>query len=207
MKERLFVQKELHTDIDLWHQFKEGNDKAFYLLYDQYADNLYKYGSHFSKNKEFIKDCIHDLFLDLYKYRKKLSETNNVQFYLFRSLRRIIHKEQTRTISFVNKESIYTPEDNPVFSHEDYLIAAETKAEGYKALNFAMKKLTGRQREALSLKFVHDHSYAEISEIMGISIESARSLIYLALKELRKCIEHKGHTIQLFFFLSSFPYS
>ena len=207
MKERLFIQKELHTDIDLWNQFKVGNDKAFYLLYDEYADNLYRYGSHFSKDKEFIKDCIHDLFLDLYKYRKKLSETNNVQFYLFRSLRRIIHKEQIRTISFVNKERIYTPEENPVFSHEDYLIAAETKAEEYEVLNSAMKKLTGRQREALSLKFEHGHSYAEISEIMGISVESSRSIIYLALKELRKCIENKGHTIQLFFFLSSFPYS
>ncbi len=203
MKERLFIQKELHTDIDLWNQFKGGNDKAFYLLYDEYADNLYRYGSHFSKNKEFVKDSIHDLFLDLYKYRKKLSETNNVQFYLFRSLRRIIHKEQTRTISFVNRERIDTPEENPVFSHEDYLIAAETKAEEYKVLNAAMKELTNRQREALSLKFEHDHSYAEISEIMDISVESARSLIYLALKELRKCIENKGHTIQLLFFLSS----
>jgi len=203
----LFVKKELHTDIDLWHEFKEGNDKAFYLLYDEYVDNLYRYGSHFSKNKEFVKDCIHDLFLDLYKYRKKLSETNNIQFYLFRSLRRIIHREQTRTVTFVDWERIYTPEDNPVFSHEDYLIAVETKAEEYKVLNSAMKKLTGRQREALSLKFEHDHSYAEISEIMDISVESARSLIYLALKELRKCIENKGNTIQLLFFLSNFPYS
>lgn len=207
LKERLFVKKKLNTDNDLWHEFKEGNDKAFYLLYDQYADNLYKYGSHFSTNKEFVKDYIHDLFLDLFKYRKKLSETNNVQFYLFRSLRRIIHKEQDRTISFVNKERIYTQEENPVFSHEDCLIAAETKAEEYKVLNSAMKKLANRQREALSLKFEYDHSYTEISEIMDISVESARSIVYLALKELRKCIEHMGHTIQLLFFLSSFPYS
>jgi RNA polymerase sigma factor (sigma-70 family) len=188
----------------LWKQFKEGSDHAFYLLYDRYADKLYKYGIHFSDDKDFIKDCIHDLFLDLHKYRLKLSETNNVQFYLFRSLRRIIHKESIRGLPFVRNERRYTPNEMPVFSHEDYLIAVETKTEEYKALNAAMKKLSNRQREGLSLKFGHDHTYSEISEIMGISVESARSIIYLALKELRKSMENKGHSIQLLVFLSHY---
>ncbi|MCX6222337.1 MAG: sigma-70 family RNA polymerase sigma factor [Bacteroidia bacterium] len=191
----------------LWRQFKEGSEHAFYLLYDQYADKLYKYGIHFSKDKDFVKDCIHDLFLDLYKYRIKLSETNNVQFYLFRSLRRIIHKERARVIPFVRNERSYTAKEMPVFSHEDYLIATETKAEEYKALNAAMKKLTDRQREGLSLKFEHDHTYFEIAEIMGISVESTRSIIYLALKQLRKSIDVKGSSIQLLIFLSHSSYS
>jgi RNA polymerase sigma factor (sigma-70 family) len=186
----------------LWRQFKEGSDQAFYLLYDQYADKLYKYGIHFSKDTYFIKDCIHDLFLDLYKYRKKLSETTNVQFYLFRSLRRIIHKERARVLPFVRNERSYTAKEMPVFSHEDYLIATETKTEEYKALNAAMKKLTDRQREGLSLKFEHNRTYSEISEIMNISVESARSIIYLALKHLRNSIDVKGNPIQLLIFLS-----
>lgn len=186
----------------LWRQFIEGSNQAFYLLYDRYADMLYRYGIHFSDDKDFVKDCIHDLFLDLYKYRKKLSETTNVQFYLFRSLRRIIHKESVRVLPFVRNERNYTANEMPVFSHEDNLIAIETKAEEYKALNAAMKKLTDRQREGLSLKFEHDHTYSEIAEIMGISVESARSNIYLALKQLRKSIDVKGNSIQLLIFLS-----
>lgn len=187
----------------LWEQFKEGSDHAFYLLYDRYADMLYKYGIHFSDDKDFVKDCIHDLFLDLYKYRTKLSETTNVQFYLFRSLRRIIHKERVRVLPFVSDERSSTLNEMPVFSHEDHLIAVETKTEEYKALNAAMKKLSNRQREGLSLKFEHNHTYAEISEIMGISVESTRSIIYLALKELRKSMENNGRSIQLLILLSS----
>lgn len=202
----MFCKNYMEDDY-LWRQFKEGSDHAFYLLYDRYADMLYKYGIHFSKDTDFVKDCIHDLFLDLYKYRKKLSETNNVQFYLFRSLRRIIHKERVRVLPFVRNERTFTPKEIPVFSHEEYLIAAETKAEEYKVLNAAMKNLTNRQREGLSLKFEHDHTYSEISEIMGISLESARSIIYLALKELRKCIDVKGNSIQLLIFLSHSPCS
>ena len=193
----------LNEDINLWQRFKEGNDQALYLLYDLYADNLYRYASHFSKDKDFIKDCIHDLFLDLYKYRKKLSDTDNVKFYLFRSLRRIIHKEQLKVIPIVYNEMIIDPEDTLVFSHEDYLISVETEIEDYKVLHDAMKTLSNRQREGLSLKFEHNHTYPEIAEIMGISIESARTIIYRALKDLRQCIENNRLSIQLLFFLSS----
>lgn len=185
------IPEEIIAEDLLWKRFIAGDDVSFYILYDRYADKLYEYGCHFSKDKELVKDCIHDLFLELHKYRKKLSETNNVQFYLFRSLRRIIHKALFKVIPLILNENIYTPLDHPVFSHEDYLIAEETKQEEYKVLNQAMKKLTNRQREGLSLKFEHSLSYAEIAEIMGVSIKSARSVIYLALKELRKAIEEK----------------
>ena len=204
LKEIIFIQRELEDSENLWKRFLEGNENAFYLLYDQYADKLYKYGTHFSNDKNFIQDCIHDLFLDLHKYRRKLSETNNIQFYLFRSLRRIIHKETVKTIPLVYDEGINLQNDNPSFTHEDYLIAQETEVENHDALIRAMKTLSNRQREGLSLKFEHDHSYLEIAEIMGISVESARTIIYRALKELRKCIENKGHSIQLLFFLSRY---
>ena len=198
----MFMQEALKDDNNLWRRFKDGNDHAFYRLYDQYADNLYKYGSHFSKDKDFIRDCIHDLFLDLYKYREKLSETDNVQFYLYRSLRRIIHKEQVKVIPLVYNEMISSPNDNLDLSYEDWLIAGETEAEDHKVLHDAMKTLSNRQREALSLKFEHERSYTEIAEIMDISVESARTIIYRALKELRKCVEDKRLSIQLLFFLS-----
>ena len=198
------MRNELKEESNLWKQFTEGDDYAFYSLYDLYADRLYRYGTHFSKDKEFVRDCLHDLFLDLYKYRKKLSATDNVQFYLFRSLRRIIHKEQTKVISIEYDEMINTAKDSPVFSHEDFMIAEETETEDRMALNDAMKTLTDRQREGLSLKFEHDHSYIEIAEIMGISVESARTIIYRALKELRKCFEGKSHHIQILFFLSRY---
>jgi len=165
---------------------------------------LYRYGSHFSRDKDLIKDCVHDLFLDLYKYRKKLAETDNVKFYLFRSLRRLIHKEQFNMISIVYDDMVSSQNENPNFSCEDSLIAAETEAENHALLIKAMKTLSNRQREGLSLKFEHNLNYQDIAKIMEISVESARTMIYRALKELRKCIDYKGHTIQLLFFLCRF---
>jgi len=98
----------------------------------------------------------------------------------------------------------YSPNDNQYISCEDSLIAVETEAENHRALSEALKTLSNRQREGLSLKFEYDHSYPEIAEIMDISVESARTIIYRALKELRKCFKDKGQSIQLLFFLSCY---
>ncbi len=134
-----------------------------------------------------------------------MSETDSVKFYLYRSLRRIIHKEQIKLIPFVLDKLFLSPIESPAFSHEDYLISVETENENHKALNEAVKTLSNRQREGLSLKFEHNHSYSEIAEIMGISNASARTIIYRALKDLRKCIDKKGLVIQLLFILSGVP--
>ncbi len=195
------MQKQVDEEEILWMRFREGNDHAFYRLYDLYVDNLYKYGSHFSRDKDFIKDCIQDLFLDLYKYRKKISATDNIQFYLYRSLRRIIHKEQDKLIPLFNDGKVISSNDTQDLSYEDCLILAEAEEEDHKKLYHAINKLSDRQREALSLKFEQDRPYTEIAEIMDISVESARTIIYRALKELRKCIEMKG-PVPLLFLLS-----
>ncbi|KJF45257.1 RNA polymerase sigma factor [Draconibacterium sediminis] len=187
----------------LWERFKNGDDDAFYRIYDQYFNELYSYALNFSKDQDFIKDCIHDLFLNLYKYRKTLSSTDNIQYYLLRSLRRLLHKEGTKRNTLLHDEQLLHLNDTPVVSLEDEIIADETKKENFKALADVMKKLTKKQREALSLKFEHNLSYPQIADTLNISVESARTMIYRTLKELRKAIK-KGKTsnsILLFFML------
>ena len=182
------MEKELNKDYYLWKSFIDGNDDSFYKLYDQYGDVLYHYGLHLSRDKELIKDCIHDLFLDLYKYRNKLSNTDNIRFYLVRSLRRKIHQSIIKTIPIIYDNNIQHSNDNQEMAYEDLVIAYETEEENNRLLHNAMKSLTAHQREGLNLKFVHNLTYSEIAEILGISIESARTSIYRALKTLRSSI-------------------
>ncbi|MCG6191332.1 sigma-70 family RNA polymerase sigma factor [Maribellus maritimus] len=186
-------------DSYLWERFRKGDDKAFYSLYDLFFDSLYSYGLHFTRDKDLVKDCIHDLFLDLYKYRERLSETDNIHFYLFRSLRRLIYKDQVKKVSLLSDEQILLQNDISVMTFEDDLIASEIEDENHKILTEVMKELSDRQREGLSLKFEQNFSYREIAGILGISVESARTSIYRALKELRKALQKKGISIQLFF--------
>jgi len=185
-------------DYLLWERFKKGDTKAFFSLYDRFFDTLFNYGLHFSRDKDLIKDCIHDLFLDLYKYRENLSETDNVRFYLLRSLRRLIFKENARKFIVLPDEQILLHNDISEMTFEENLVATETKDENYRALAEVMKELSDKQREGLALKFEQNLSYKEIAGILDISVESARTNIYRALKALRKALREKGISISLF---------
>lgn len=194
--------KDLKNDFFIWKSFIEGSDDAFYRLYEQYFDVLYQFGNQFSKDKEFIKDCIHDLFLDLYKYRANLSQTDSIKFYLLRSFRRKIHSEKLKILPFIYDYNFADFTQKQVSSFEDTLISSENRKENLQLLNEAMKRLTDRQREGLSLKFVQNLTYPEIAEMLDMSVESARTSIYRSLKILRQAISDEYASIQLLFFLS-----
>lgn len=195
------MQKELNRDYFLWESFKNGDDHAFFNLYDQYADSLLGFGLHFTRNTEIIKDCIHDLFLDLYKYRKNLSVTDNIKFYLFRSLKRIIQRELSKNSLFnqTTQSEISVSEIEP--AHDENIINLEIKLENAALLEAALNKLTSQQKEALFLKFEQNLSYPEIAQIQGISVESARTNIYRALKALRKSISEAQFSFSTLFIL------
>lgn len=195
-----FEGKDLNKDYFLWKDFTEGGEDSFYKLYDNYADILFRFGMHFSNDQDFIKDCIHDLFLDLYKYREKLSMTDSIRFYLLRSLRRKIHQEKVKTIHLIYTSNIIPSEDNDELTFEDSIISTETEMENLEILRKAMKKLSPGQREGLSLKFEHNLTYSEIAKILNMSVESARTAIYRALKLLRQSMKQDNISVELLFF-------
>jgi RNA polymerase sigma factor (sigma-70 family) len=55
-------------------------------------------------------------------------------------------------------------------------------------LSNALKELTPRQKEAIYLRFNKELEYAEIAQIMDISIEACRNLISKAIANLKKQI-------------------
>ena len=59
----------------------------------------------------------------------------------------------------------------------------------------------GRQKEIIYLRFVHEMSFEEISEIMEINIQSARNLLTRSMEKLRK--EVSSTTILFFIYMIS----
>jgi RNA polymerase sigma factor (sigma-70 family) len=176
-----------NIDIFLWSKLKEGNTSAISDLYNKYIDELFRYGIQFTTDKTEVMDSIHDLFLSLYKYRKRLADTNNVQYYLLRCLKNEILKKSKNNIF---KSSLPLDENmqNSQFysSIEDTLIAKEISNDKVFQLNLALNSLNKKQRYVLFLKFNEEKKYSEIAIILGVSIETVRTIIYRAIKKLRK---------------------
>lgn len=176
----------------LWAKLKSGDIDAMNELYIIHADSLYDYGTKLTRDSESVKDCIHDLFLDLYKYRKKLSKEVNVKFYLLRSLKRKIGKRLNGKIILLPPDkdfsaTIYKNEDGGI---EEKIIEREHEKELNLSVSNALNGLTQNQQRAISMRFTENRSYEEIAVNMNVSIETARTTIYRAIKTLRHTLSY-----------------
>ncbi|TPN83517.1 RNA polymerase sigma factor [Aquimarina algicola] len=185
------MQSVKSIDSLLWVKIKLGDLNAFNELYDRYIDQLYEFGIQHTSDKDYVMDCIHDLFLDIYKYRKKLSNADNVKFYLFKSLKRKINRKYKSKIKLYDFDDKQDEIKSSYASAEESIIQTEKSTEINTKLSCALQSLSSKQRKGISLKFDEKKSYEEIAAILGISIESVRTLIYRAVKKLRSEIEMK----------------
>jgi RNA polymerase sigma factor (sigma-70 family) len=176
---------ENQIDTIIWEKFLKGNKAAFEELMKTYFTTLFHYGTKFSKDKEFIKDCIQDLFLQLWESRQNLSNGVKVKPYLMASLRRRIHRAMLPIhFSDVLMESKDTFEIE--FSIEEKFIQNESTLVLTQKINQALEMLPKRQREVIYLKFFQELERDQIAKIMDIAPQTVSNLLQMAVKQLKK---------------------
>ena len=177
------------TDKKTWNAFINGDDEALKAIYKQFVDVLYAFGLRFSDDVELIKDSIHDLFVDLFKYRATLAEDVNVKSYLFTSLKRkiclILKKNAAR------ENHVFEVPFSLSYNLEDHILDDEQQTELLAKLNKQLELLPGRQKEALYLRFNSELEYEEIAAIMNVSLGTCRTLVYRGVKQLTERMEVK----------------
>lgn len=172
----------------LWLKFLNGDDQVLSLIYLQYSNSLFDYGCRFTKDSDLVKDCIQEVFCNLLRTRKNLSETDNVKFYLLKSLKRKILREIQKSgkkLVSINDQD-YSFELLLRNTIDDQL--NELNEEKQKALTEALESLTDRQKEAIYLRFNRGLEYDEISVLLNLNYQSARALIHRAIERLREVI-------------------
>ncbi|HSF53074.1 MAG TPA: sigma-70 family RNA polymerase sigma factor [Algoriphagus sp.] len=184
-----FLSDYPYDDGFLWNQLKNGEKEGLEKIYTKYSKELFRYGMAIKPNRCFIKDCIQELFVDLWKYREKIRKTDNVKVYLLKSLSNKISKEISKEKRIFRSDEISVYET--VFleeSAEEKLINLQRNEYIQVRLDVALGKLPIRQREVIQLLFFEKLSYEDISGILGITIESSYTLAWKAISRMKKSI-------------------
>lgn len=168
----------------LLDRFLEGDDKAFELLYNKYVDQLLSYGKGMGFDDDCLKDAIHDLFCKLYTDRKLVKSIGNLKSYLFRALKNHLLNDlqkNMKNISLEYSERDFILEVNVL----DSLIEEEERESIKQTLEKCLSCLTGRQKEAIYLRFIQMMEYDEIGVLLKMTPHSVRKLISRALVRIR----------------------
>lgn len=169
----------------LWSAFKNGNERALISIFDRFAKALYNYGIKIYHDHESVKDTVQELFIELWKNRQNLSDTDSIKFYLFKALR---FKLQRVKKSKINRDllSLSQIDDGVSPSHEFFVIAEQALFEQRQRLMKMLDSLTPRQREAIFLRYFEEMSYDRIAGIMEMNKQSVYNLIHAGICQLRE---------------------
>lgn len=177
------------TDIELWVNLKKGDRIALNNMYSKYFNSLYQYGMRMLQDENAVYDCIQNLFVKIWTSHQKLNNVDNLRNYLITSLRNAIINYKATESRFQKVDL----ESNEVFDlkfnlESDYIKREEDGQKG-KQLAEAMNQLTGRQKEIIYLRYFEEMEFAEIAEIMQLSIKGTYKLSARALEALREIMK------------------
>jgi RNA polymerase sigma factor (sigma-70 family) len=186
-------KKAVIDEVQVWDQFRLGDQQAFTTLYQHFVQPLYAYSLGVTNDKELIKDCLHDLFVELWKNHATLGPTTSVKFYLMASIKRKIIRNMETSMKHYNHHVNYMKDFiEEEMSQESLLIKYEEEVVSNKQLTKCMNLLSKRQREAISLRFFHNMDTDQISNSMRINPQSVYNLIFGALRVMKDGMQMKA---------------
>lgn len=179
------------ADIYLWEEFQAGSELAYATIYRNNVSLLYSYGLKLIKDKELIKDCIQDLFVEIWKKKHKLGRVKSIKSYLFKSIRRKLISESIKrrkvskafAMPTLFLKSFATP------SIEFDMVEKQSLDQQRCELIAALNRLTSKQKEIIHLKYYAELSYIEIAEIMSLSVKGTYKLMGRSINALRKYMD------------------
>jgi len=177
-------------DRNYWEQMRLGDQDALFGLYNNQYFHLIRFGLKINPDDELVKDCVNQVFLNLWDKRTKLNPVENVKSYLMTSLKRCM-LDQLAYIDRTNHalhQMGETGESNEL-SYEEIMIGVQQDEELKNKLKIAIGQLTPRQFELIQLKFFEGLSYDQIAERTSQTVKTAYNTVYDAIKTLRKILK------------------
>jgi RNA polymerase sigma-70 factor (family 1) len=172
-----------HTASLLWTAIRQGDEKAFELLYNNTVLPLTNQAYHILKDRELVKDILQDVFVSLYIRRQELPADLNIVGYLTNAVKYKVSTHLRDQLSHdAHHVAILQQEQQAAFSPSFPYEQRELKTR----IRESVETLPEKCRQAFMLNHYGSMSYKDIAQEMGISVKTVEKHIGKALQVLRK---------------------
>lgn len=169
-----------------WQEYRAGDIAALATLMEGYYPDLFGWGLRLHSTREFVKDCIQEIFISLWKVQPTIVAVENVRSYLLVVLKsrilRELSKKENKLHTYLTNEYDFSVE----FSADLRLIDEEHEVYQLRKLEQVMNQLPPRQKELIYLRFHQNLSFEQIAEVMQLGRQSVYNLLQKSLSSLRK---------------------
>jgi RNA polymerase sigma-70 factor (ECF subfamily) len=163
-----------HDDNTLIELIKDGDIRAFEALYDRYASAIFKRCFFFCLNKDEANDLMQDIWSKVFFNINHFKQKSAFSTWLYRIA-------TNHCINHMKKKNQSEISINNIPSEISDTDGKEASVE----LNNILSRLTLEDRTLLTMKYMDELTYEEISLIMGIGVSAVKMRLSRLIKKLR----------------------
>ncbi|RBL89075.1 hypothetical protein DF182_21290 [Chitinophaga flava] len=171
-----------NTDSALLRSWKNGDEKAFDMIYTRHFIRLVNLAYKKTGNMEASQELVQDVFLSLYRQLSRLPEQTVLENYLFIATRNRIYNYHRHQLLQLKKEALlrdnYTPSSG---ASPDRLELKELES----LLRDKIQQLPDQCRKVFLLSREEQLSNKEVAERLHISVNTVEQHMRKALRILR----------------------
>ena len=172
------------TDQQLVQEVLNGNKDAFGILVSNYEDKLTRYARRFISDENEVSDILQNVFIKAYVNLNGFNFNFKFSSWIYRIMHNEIvnyikHKQKRKIIFNIDWDTIL-----PINLERDSLANEIDKEEVELKLKTNLNNLPYKYKEVLTLHYLQELSYKEISDILhkpvstiGVRIKRAKELI------------------------------
>src|ERR1035437_7817257 len=182
-----------YPDSELIHEFLHGQEPALEVLINRYKDKVYTSIYMLVKDKYLAEDIFQDAFLKMIKTIKdgRYAEQGKFLPWAIRVAHNLCMDHFRRSRQQI---PITLPDGQDIsvlFGAGDMVSDGIEKRQVHDSVRKLVEELPDEQREVVVLRIYADLSFKEISELTGVSINTALGRMRYALINMRRLISEK----------------
>ena len=177
----------IQDDRLLLQQIKEGNKRAFEIIYLKYSAKLYNFVTSILHDKTIAEDITQTCFLKIWEKRANIDIEKSFSSYLFTIARNDVYKEAERLVQ-ASKYFEHIQTSTNEFDEDTINKINALFLESY--IDKLIEKLPPARREIFILNRKHHLTNKEIAEKLNLSEKSVEVQIYRSLRFLKEHLKH-----------------
>lgn len=149
-------------------------------LYDEHQPSLLNFAIYLVGSREDAMEIVNDVYVSLWQNRHTYNEIRSIKSYLFSAVK-------NRSINQIKKKKIEVTHLWPDNEESSFRADAAVDEKDHKvALENLMDQLPPKCRQIFVMSRIDELSYAEIAELLDLSIKTVENQMGKALKIFRK---------------------
>lgn len=153
-------------------QLKNGDERAFEILYNSYkfriAGNLFK----LLKSEDQVKEVLQELFFKIWEVRTQIDPEKSFKSYLFRIAENMVHDYFRKVAKDKRLLAKMVASSSELYQHIEEDILGKEEAQ---KLQHAINLMPPQRKMVFTLCKLEGKSYKEVEEIMGINAKTISS--------------------------------